>query len=594
MEKLEVFQKQMKRLNIKAYIITTSDYHMSEYISDFFKSRQYLSGFNGSAGLLLVLQDSAYLWTDGRYYIQAQKQLEGKAIALMKQGMPGVPSVAEFLNDNLKEEDVVAFDGKTVNVSFVLGLKDKIKFPINILSNIDLIQTVWDNRPNLPFSLIYKLDMFFCGKSYEDKIKALRKELKKQEADSLLLTSLEDQAWLYNLRADDVLHTPVFLAYSLITLESTILFVDTNKIDLEVGKYLTDNEIIVKPYNDIYSYLQGFKQHDIILDFNKVNYQLYSIISPNNKLINKTNPTVMMKAIKNDVEIKNTKLAHIKDGVAFTKFMYYVKTNHSLKTKMSELSVSNYLQLQREKNEGFIDLSFSTICGFKDHAAMMHYSATESSNYLLNDNGFLLIDSGGHYLEGTTDITRTIALGEISSEMKLHFTTVLKSVIALSQAVFLKGCRGLNLDILARGPIWKLLIDYKCGTGHGVGHILSVHEPPNGFRWQVVEERSDSAVIVPGMITTNEPGIYLENKYGIRIENELLCVEKGSNQFGDFLGFETLTFAPIDIDAIDTNLLSNDEKNWLNEYHQQVYDKLSPYLSSDEAKWLKHYTRKIN
>ena len=593
MDIIEKFQELMIKNNIDAYIIPTSDYHSSEYVSDFFKGRAYLSGFTGSAGTLLILRKTAYLWTDGRYYIQAAKQIEGRPITLMKQGQPNVPTIAEFLNTNLKDKNVLAFDGRVVSTSFALELKSKITANIEIITNIDLVNNVWSDRPKLPFSVIYKLDAFFSGKEYRDKIKEVRTALKRSNADAFVLSALEDQAWLYNLRAGDVSHTPVFLAFSVITPEHNYLFVDPNKIDLTIEKYLDENDIIVKPYFEVYEFIRNLKGRKILMDFNKVNYQLYSLAVPNNTLMNQQDPTLLMKAVKNETEIKNIKLAHIKDGAAFTKFMYYVKTNYAKKIEMSEISVSDYLARLRSKSEGFVDLSFSTICGFKDHAAMMHYSATPESNYTLDDHGFLLIDSGGHYLEGTTDITRTLALGRITDTMKVHFTTVLKSVIALSTAVFLKGCRGVNLDILCRGPIWKLMIDYKCGTGHGVGYLLSVHEAPNGFRWQIVPERNDSAVFEPGMITTNEPGIYLENKYGIRTENEMLCVEKGKNEFGEFLGFETITYAPIDLDAIKPSLLTREEKEWLNTYHQNVFDTVSPYLTAEEQEWLKHYTRKI-
>lgn len=593
MDIIEIFQEQMRQHNFDAYIVATSDFHNSEYVSDYFKGRAYLSGFTGSAGTLVVLQESAYLWTDGRYHIQAAKELEGRPITLMKQGQPNVPSIAEFLNSVLKDKTILAFDGRTLNTNFVLDLKNKITASIEIVSNVDLIQNVWSERPAMPFSILYKLDTFFSGREYKDKLACVHAAMRKENADTYLLTSLEDQAWLYNLRGNDVAHTPVFLAYSLITLEHTYLFTDPNKIDLTVEKYLDENDILVKPYFEIYDILKNVRGKNILLDYTKVNYQLYSLIMQNNTLINRQDPTLLMKAVKNETEIRNIKLAHIKDGVAFTKFMYSVKKGFAEHKEMSELSVSKDLADLRSKSDGFVDLSFSTICGFKEHAAMMHYSATPQTDYKLKDSGFLLIDSGGHYLEGTTDITRTLALGKITEPMKLHFTTVLKSVIALSTAVFLKGCRGINLDILARGPIWKLLMDYKCGTGHGVGYLLSVHEAPNGFRWQIVPERNDSAVFEPGMITTNEPGIYLENQYGIRTENEMLCISKGNSEFGEFLGFETITYAPIDLDAIKTSLLTKEEKEWLNDYHKTVYETISPYLTEEEKEWLKLYTRKI-
>ena len=582
---------------IDAYIIPTSDYHMSEYVSDFFKSRAYLSGFTGSAGTLVITKDKGYLWTDGRYFIQAATQIEGSPIELMKMGNPGVPTIEEFLVDYFKKDEnkTLGFDGKVMPANDMIKLLKALPDSTNVISNVDLVNLVWNNRPELPYSLIYKLSKFFSGRPYEDKIKAVREKMAEDNIDVHIISSLEDQAWLYNLRGNDVLHTPVFLAFTAITPQSNVLFIDNKKIDLIAQKYLDKNEIQVRDYSEIYDYVKQIKGKRVLIDLNKTNYELYNYISYENNsnvVINKTNPTLLMKAIKNPTEIKNIKIAHERDGVAMTKFMYYLKTNFG-KTKMTEMSVSDYLEGLREKNKGFVDLSFNTICAFNEHAAMMHYSATPETDADIQGSGFLLVDSGGHYMEGTTDITRTFALGKITDKMKVHFTTVLKSVIALDQAVFMKGCNGQNLDILARGPIWKLGIDYKCGTGHGVGYLLSVHEAPNGFRWKIVPERNDSHELVPGMVTTDEPGIYLENKYGIRTENELLCVEKESNEWGTFYGFETITYCPIDLDAIKVSLLNKEEKDWLNNYHQMVYDLISPSLTPDEAEWLKEYTKKI-
>lgn len=590
MDSLESLQSKMNEKNYDAFIIPTSDFHGSEYISDYFKTRQFLSGFTGSAGTLLVTKEKGYLWTDGRYFIQAEKELSGKNIELMKMG-EDTPMI-EFLEDMSKDKKIeIAIDGRTLSTALVLELKNKVN-NANIVLDTKTIDEIWTNRPKMPFSVLYQLSDYLTGKSYQEKLKDIRTEMEKEDCGVYIITALEDQAWLYNLRGNDVLHTPVFLAYTVITLEHNYLYVDSAKIEPTVDKYLQKNEILVRDYDSIYEALKSFKSKKILINLNKANYQIYSAIETNNTIINHEDITLLMKAIKNPTEITNTKNAHIKDAVAVTKLMYYLKNNFG-KSDMSEISVTEYLENLRKEQKGFIDLSFNTICAFNEHAAMMHYSATDESNVQINEPGLLLIDSGGHYLEGTTDITRTFALGEISSQMKLHFTTVLKSVIALSQAVFLEGCNGMNLDILARGPIWKLLIDYKCGTGHGVGHILSVHEAPNGFRYKIVPERNDYHPFVPGMITSNEPGIYLENKYGIRIENEMLCVRKGESEFGKFLGFETITLVPIDLDAIDTSLLDDNEKIWLNNYHKEVYKTLEPLLDKKEALWLKNYTRSI-
>ena len=590
MEQLEKFQSQMKIYNMDAYIIPTGDFHNSEYVSNYFKGREYLSGFTGSAGTLLVTQENAYLWTDGRYFIQAANEIEGNNVKLMKMGEN--QSLEEFLVDFMKDKQTIAFDGRVLPTSDVLSLNNKLP-NAKFVSDIDLVGQVWKERPKLPYSLIYKLDKMFSGMTYLEKLEKIREKMKEYGADVHILSSLEDQAWLYNLRANDVTHTPVFLAYTIITLDSVTLYVDSTKIDYSIDKYLNENDIHTKGYFDIYDQLSQIKGKKILMNFNKVNYQIYQGLSSNNELINKEDPSLLLKAIKNPTEIENIKKAHIKDGVAMTKFMYYLKTGYKEGQEMSEISVSDYLEELRRLDKGLVDLSFNTICGFKEHAAMMHYSATPETNSKITGNGFLLVDSGGHYLEGTTDITRTFAMGNISNEMKKHFTAVLKSNIALANAVFLKGCTGLNLDVLARGPIWQLNLDYKCGTGHGVGYLLSVHEGPNSFRWKSLPSKPSCQEFLPGMITTNEPGIYLKDKYGIRIENEMLCVEGTTNEYGTFLKFETITYCPIDLDAIQKSQLTYIEKEWLNNYHQMVYDKISPYLTKEEVEWLKEYTKKI-
>ena len=590
---LENLQKQLIASNYDAFIIPTSDFHGSEYISDYFKARKYFSGFTGSAGTLLVLQSSAFLWTDGRYFIQAALELENTGIELMKMGEPNVPTLTEFLNSNTSSIRNIVFDGRLLSTSEVLKFQKELKPTIKIEIDNNLIDKTWALRPRLPYSNLYILSNFFAGRSYEEKIQAIRNIMKDKNVNGFLLTSLEDQAWLYNLRGNDVPHTPVFLSYTYITNENVTLFIDQNKIDLEVNKYLDRESITVKPYFDIYEYVKTIKGKNILIDPNKVNYSLYNSLFEQNNITFDTNPTLLLKAIKNETEIENIKMAHIKDGLCVTRFMKYLKEKFIEGDKLTEISLSDYIANLRKETKGYVDLSFNTICAFNEHGAMMHYSATEESNYDVDKPGFLLIDSGGHYLEGTTDITRTYALGSISKEMKKHYTLVLKAVIGLASAVFMKGCRGINLDILARGPIWKELLDYKCGTGHGVGYLLSVHEAPNGFRWKIVPERNDSAILEPGMVTTDEPGIYLENKYGIRIENELLCVNAGTSPFGEFLKFETITYAPIDLDAVDVSLLNDEEKKWLNDYHKMVYEKLASELNDEEKEFLKQYTREI-
>ena len=592
MDNLKLLQDLLKENNYDAYIIPSSDFHGSEYLPEHFKARAYFSGFTGSAGTLLVMQNEAYLWTDGRYFIQAAIELEGSRINLMKMGEQNVPTLEKFLASKLKEKQTLAFDGRLMNTSYIKKLKQKLP-NANFVSEDKIINEAWPNRPALPFSTIYLLSKFFSGNTFSKKLQAIRNIMKDNNANAHILTSLEDQAWLYNLRGNDITHTPVFLSYTYITQNNVMLFVDQNKIDLEIDKYLNENEIIVKPYNEIYEFIKGLKGLNILIDENKLNYQIYQSIENQNTIINAQNPTLLLKAIKNDTEIKNLKLAHIKDGVAVFRFMKHLKESYNEGKELDEISLSNYMDGLRAKTKGYVDLSFNTICAFGPHGAMMHYSATPNSNAVIKNSGFLLIDSGGHYLEGTTDITRTYVVGDVSKEMKMHYTLVLKAVINLASAIFLEGCNGQNLDILARGPIWRELLDYKCGTGHGVGYLLSVHEAPNGFRWKIVPERNDSAPFVPGMITTDEPGIYLENKYGIRIENELLCVDVATNENGHFLGFETVTYAPIDMDAVDTKMLNPQEKKWINDYHKMVYEKLAPKVNKDELEALANFTKEI-
>ena len=589
MKQLEDFKQQLKIYNMDAYIIPTGDFHNSEYVSEYFKGRQYLSGFTGSAGTLLVTKDNAYLWTDGRYFIQAANEIEGNGIELMKMGED--KSLEDFLVEYMKDKQTLGFDGRVLTTNEVISLKNKLPH-VKMVSDIDILGLIWKDRPKMPFSLIYKLDKIFTGLTFKEKLEKIREEMKLKGADFHILSSLEDQAWLYNLRANDVSHTPVFLSYTIISFDYVTLYVNQQKIDYSVDKYLKENGIHTKDYLDIYDALKTIKGKKFLMNLNKVNYLLYQLASANNTIIDGVDPSLLLKAVKNPVEIENIKKAHVRDGVAMTKFMYYIKNGFKEGQEMSEISVSDYLEELRRLDKGLVDLSFNTICGFNEHAAMMHYSATPETNSKITGNGFLLVDSGGHYLEGTTDITRTFALGNISNEMKKHFTTVLKSNIDLASVTFLKGATGATLDVLARGPIWQLEMDYKCGTGHGVGYLLSVHEGPNNFRWKEIPGKKQQEFI-PGMVTTNEPGIYIKDKYGIRIENEMVCVEKSTNEYGTFLGFETITYCPIDLDAIQKNLLSQAEKDWLNNYHEMVYEKISPFLNNEEKEWLKEYTKKI-
>ncbi len=593
-ERLEKLRDLMRQNQIDAYIIPTQDFHESEYVGEYFMSRKYISGFTGSAGTLIVTRDEAGLWTDGRYFIQAAKQLEGSTITLYKIGEEDVPSTFEFLKTKLKDKATIGFDGRVISTDYGLKLKDKLKEKdVSIVYDKDLVDLIWEDRPALPNEPAFLLDIEYSGKTCADKLEALRKIMKEKGATSHILTTLDDIAWLFNLRGGDIPYNPVVLAYSIITLEQAFLFVDQEKLSKEIIERFDSDNVILKDYNEIYNFIKKLLSSEVVLlDKTKVNYSIYSNLNSVIKIINEDNPTLLMKSIKNSTEIDNIKNAHIKDGLAFTKFMYWLKNNIG-KEEITEISAANYLEECRKQQEGFIELSFDTISAYKENAAMMHYFATDKTNKTLEAEGLYLVDSGGQYYEGTTDITRTIALGPVEEEQKKHFTAVLRSMLNLSNAKFLHGCIGLNLDILARGPIWDMDLDYRSGTGHGVGYLLNVHEGPNSFRWKYSHKNTKHSIIEAGMVTTNEPGIYIEGSHGIRIENELLACDNVKNEYGQFMHFQTITFAPIDIDAIDIDYLTELDKERLNKYHKEVFEKLSPYLNKEEQNWLAHYTREI-
>ncbi|PAB60065.1 aminopeptidase P family protein [Anaeromicrobium sediminis] len=587
-------RKHMKEKNMDAYIIPSSDSHQSEYVGDYFKSREFISGFTGSAGTAVVTEDEAGLWTDGRYFIQAEKQLEGSGVKLFKMGEEGVPTTDEYLYASIPTGGTLGFDGRLISAKEGVNLENKLaEKGIKISYAYDLINNIWENRPSLPHSKAFLLDIKYSGESFSSKLSRLREKMKEKNVTTHILTSLDDIAWLFNIRGRDILYSPVILSYTLITLDKVFLFVDESKLNDEILKVLNTENVQIKPYGHIYEFIKSINENErVLLDRSKVNYAIVNNIPAGVEKIDEINPTIFFKAQKNEIEIENIRNSHIKDGVAVTKFMYWLKKNIR-KIEISEMSAAEKLEELRREQEGFIEPSFSTIAAYKEHAAMMHYSATEESDYKLEPEHLFLIDSGGQYFDGTTDITRTIALGELTDELKLHFTAVLRGMINLSMAKFLHGVRGYNLDILARRPIWNLGIDYKCGTGHGIGYLLNVHEDGNGFRWKIRPDIFDSSVLEEGMVTTNEPGIYVEGSHGIRIENELVTRKAEKNEYGQFMEFEVVTFAPIDLDAIDVAEMNREEKDYLNSYHKLVYDKIYTYLNEDERAWLKEYTREV-
>ena len=593
-ERISKLREAMKEKEIFAYMIPSSDYHQSEYVGDYFKLREYMSGFTGSAGTLVVTMEEAGLWTDGRYFIQAEEELKNSEIKLFRMFEEGVPTISEYLLDKISSGKKLGFDGKVISANLGKTINDKLNDKnIEIIYEFDLVDEIYKDRPYLSNKDAFLLDIKYAGESSSKKIERLRSEMKRQEATVHIITSLDDIAWLFNIRGKDVLYNPVVLSYVAITLNDIYLFIDESKLNEEILTEFKKDDVCIMKYNEVYDFIKNIKNNEVILiDSSRVNYSIYMGIPSCIKKIENTNPTTIMKSIKNENEIKNMMNSHIKDGVAVTKFMYWLKQNIG-KIDITEISASEKLESLRKEQKEFIEPSFSTIAAYKDHAAMMHYSASSENQYKLEKEGLFLVDSGGQYLDGTTDITRTIALGEISKELKYHFTTVVRGMICLSKAKFLYGTRGVNLDILARGPLWECDIDYKCGTGHGIGFLLNVHEGPNSFYWKIGEDKVNNPIIEEGMITTNEPGIYVEGSHGIRIENEIVARKGNKNEYGQFMYFEPITLAPIDLDAIDTKYMNKDEIKYLNDYHRLVYDKISPYLDANEKVWLKEYTKEV-
>ena len=593
-KRIQMLRQKMAERGITIYVVPTSDFHESEYVGDYFKVRKFITGFTGSAGTAVITMDQAGLWTDGRYFIQAAAQLANSEVELFKMGEENVPTVIEFIRDHLVQGGGLGFDGRVINGRLGTELKELAEQKkASFHTSQDLVGMIWEERPAMPMEPVFLLEEQYTGESTTSKIKRVREKMKQSNADVHILTSLDDIAWVLNIRGNDILHFPVVLSFLAITQTECCLFIHSKVLSESVRMQLEQWGITICDYEAIYSYVAQIEAKKTVwMDCDRVNFNICNQLNSEVKVLNQENPTVRMKAIKNPVELENLRNAHVEDGVAFTKFMYWLKTNVG-KIPMTEITASDYLAERRKERKGFLDLSFDTIAAYEANGAMMHYCADPESAAVLEPRGFLLVDSGGHYYQGTTDITRTMALGPITEKQREYFTIVLRSNLNLAAAKFLYGCNGHNLDILSRGPLWELGLDYKCGTGHGVGYLLNVHEAPNGFRWKIVPERKDSAIFEEGMVTTDEPGVYLEGEYGIRTENELVCCKAEKNEYGQFMKFETITYAPIDLDAIDPELLTKREKQLLNDYHHMVYEKLSPYLTEEEQKWLQVYTRVV-
>ena len=589
--RLVALRSQMKEHGIDYYMIPTADYHSSEYVNDYFKVREYFCGFTGSSGTLLVWQEGAGLWTDGRYFIQADHELEGTGVTLFRMRDEGVPDITEFLQQNMKQGQTLGFDGRVISAQAGKDYEKKLEEKqISVVYDTDLSETIWSDRPKFPAGKVTVLDEKIAGRTFEEKRSDVMEKLEKEGADAFLLTKLDDLMWLFNIRGCDVECNPVAISYGYLSKECSVLFIQKSALDESVWAYLNEKGIQVEEYGSIVTWLQNLPaQGKILVDDRFCSYCLYKTLSEKQTLVEKRNPTEILKAIKNPVELANMEKYYLKDSLALTKFIYWLKKNIG-KIEITEITAADKLESFRREIPECLGLSFPTIGGYKANAAMMHYEATPESHAVLEPEGLFLVDSGGQYLGATTDVTRTIVLGPISDEIKMHYTAVAAGMLQMTNARWLHGCTGRNLDILARQPVWNISLDYKCGTGHGVGYILNVHEGPQGLSWQYAEGRPE-AVIEEGMDLTNEPGIYVEGSHGIRIENVMVAKNDVKNEYGQFMHFETLTWVPIDMEAIDEKYMTETQRAYLYKYQREVYEKLSPYLDDEEKAWLLRETR---
>lgn len=598
--KIGQLRDRMKELGIDAYLVPTADFHESEYVGEFFKCRHFLTGFNGTAGTAVITMDKAGLWTDGRYFVQAEEQLSGSEIKLYRMGEPEFPTLDEFLEEELPVDGCLGFDGRVVNSELGYGLQNLLQEKnVTINCSKDLVGELWTSRPAMSCEPIWSLDVKYAGKSTVEKLSDLRDAMKKNKAQIHLMTALDEIAWLFNLRGNDIVNNPVFLSYALITQDEAYLYVQKEAIkeDTKMGKEvcaaLAEAKVQVKEYAEFLQDVAALKNEKILLERKKASFAVCESIDASCRIIDEMNPCATMKAVKNATEIENMRKAHLKDGIAVTKFMYWLK--HTIGTcDMTEMTAAHKIEELRAEQGNYIEPSFVTIAAYKENAAMCHYHPSDEVCKKLKPEGLLLVDSGGQYLEGTTDITRTYALGPLTEKEKEYYTIVAAAMLKVSTMKFLHGCRGINLDYTIREAFWKRGLDFAHGTGHGVGYLSNVHERPNGLRWKVVPERQDSAVIEPGMICSDEPGLYFAGDFGTRTENLILCVEDEKNEYGQFLKFEFLTKAPIDLEALDIRFMDDADIERLNTYHKDVYETISPYMNDEEKEWLKHVTREIS
>lgn len=586
-EKIAKIRQLMKEDNVSYYLVDTADPHLSEYIADYYKEREYISGFTGSNGTLLIGLSDAYLWTDGRYFVQADHELLGSDIVLMKMGQKGVPTIKDFLMNHIKEGQVLAFNGLLVSAR----LGNELSKIADIRPDKDYCSQIWTDRPMLNITKAFVLSDEITGKSSDIKLKELRSELIKKGAGQILISKLDDIMWLFNIRARDIECNPVSYSYAYVSSDKAILYINEEALSEQLNNYFEAIGVSIRDYKDINGLFNEFDESHILLNESSCNYYLYEGTAKLCQIVDKPSPILLAKAIKNQQEIDNSRKCYLDDSVVLTKFIKYIK-EHVADNKISEIDAAHILDDMRSQIPGFIELSFPTISAYGANGAMMHYEATKDNFSYLKPEGIYLVDSGATYQNGTTDVTRSIILGPVTDKMKLHYTKALVGMLRLQNAVFMHGCTGRNLDILARGPLWEMQIDYKCGTGHGVGYILNVHEGPQAIR-SFARAGSEDAVLEAGMIISDEPGVYIEGEYGIRHENILLCQKLLENEDGTFMHFEPLTYVPIDLEGIDEKAMDSHDKQLLNAYHAAVFKKLSPFMDDEERSWLEHATREI-
>ncbi|WP_245674425.1 aminopeptidase P family protein [Andreesenia angusta] len=587
-EKLEILRTEMKKYGVDAYIAPTSDPHQSEYLPEHWKIREWLSGFTGSAGNLVVTSKSAGLWTDGRYFIQAERELEGSGIELFRSGEPRVPAMFDWIAETLENGSTLGIDGRLFSAKQVAGISRKMNGRgIKLKLDCELVDGLWTGRPELPSRKAFIHSLEYSGESRESKLERVRGEMAKVGADTYIISSLDDIAWLYNIRGRDIECNPVVLSYASVERENALLFVDSSKLEEDARLELEDSGVEIRDYQDIEHYVSSLGDSKVYLDSSKLNSRIYNFIPECVRKLEGDDIVERLKAVKNPVQLKNYKDCQERDGVAMVKFLCWLE-GALYEERVTEINVAEKIEEYRRMSGFYIEPSFETIAGYKDHGAIVHYKATEDSAYELKREGLLLVDTGGQYLDGTTDITRTISLGNPTADEKRDYTLVLKGHIALSEAVFPHGTTGSKLDSIARLPLWKDGKDYRHGTGHGVGYLLSVHEGP-----QRISPLHNEVVLEEGMLITNEPGYYKEGHYGIRIENILAVKLERETEYGKYFRFKVMTHCPLELDLVETSLLDGKERSWINHYHREVYRKISPYLEDGERFWLRRKTREI-